>query len=278
LDYQTAKIDRLIEKQQRLIELLEEKRQAVISRAVIKGLNSDIHFKDSRVSWLGDIPAHWSVSKLKHYVRVIGGGTPDKNREDYWEGSFPWVSPKDMKSDLINDSIDHISLTAIREHGLQVVLRNAVLIVVRGMILSHSVPIALTGCEVTINQDMKALLPRCGLNSSYLQFAIKGLRPAVFDCISSSAHGTRRLEWGYFGDLELPCPPVEEQKRIVDFIYEKLDKIEVLRSRSQRMISLLQEHKESLVSSAVTGKIDVREWQPPEKEPEKFNPAEALNG
>ena len=93
LDYETAKIDALIEKQQRLIELLKEKRQAVISHAVTKGLNPNAPMKDSGVEWLGEVPAHWNVSRIKNIAQLESGHTPDKKIEEYWiDCNIPWVS------------------------------------------------------------------------------------------------------------------------------------------------------------------------------------------
>lgn len=99
LDHETAKIDSLIEKQQKLIALLKEKRQAVISHAVTKGLNPNAPMKDSGVEWLGEVPEHWEMCPLKYLCDFSGGGTPTKDNLSYWEsGSIPWVSPKDMKT------------------------------------------------------------------------------------------------------------------------------------------------------------------------------------
>ena len=144
LDHETAKIDSLIEKQQKLIELLKEKRQAVISHAVTKGLNPDVPMKDSGVEWLGRVPEHWEKKILKYIVSQQGGGTPDKSNLSFWDGDIPWVSPKDMKVDYISTSQDKITLQAIEQSSTKLVPIGSVLMVVRGMILIHSVPVALT--------------------------------------------------------------------------------------------------------------------------------------
>jgi type I restriction enzyme S subunit len=116
LDHETAKIDALIEKQQRLIVLLKEKRQAVISHAVTKGLNPNAPMKDSGVEWLGEVPAHWELVPLKYLCSFSGGGTPSKDKLSYWtDGDIPWVSPKDMKTFWVSDSQDKITKTAVNE-------------------------------------------------------------------------------------------------------------------------------------------------------------------
>ena len=109
LNRETGKIDELVEEQRRLIKLLKEKRQAVISHAVAKGLNPDAPMKDSGIEWLGLVPERWEAVPLRFLVRFRSGGTPDKRIAAYWEGLIPWVSPNDMKVSTIADAEDHIS-------------------------------------------------------------------------------------------------------------------------------------------------------------------------
>ncbi|MGL5361056.1 MAG: restriction endonuclease subunit S, partial [Shewanella sp.] len=110
LDHETAKIDALIEKQQQLISLLQEKRQAVISHAVTKGLNPDVPMKDSGVEWLGEVPEHWVVSRIKNFAKIDSGHTPSRQVEEYWiDCNIPWVSLSDSKTLKIVDYIDDTS-------------------------------------------------------------------------------------------------------------------------------------------------------------------------
>ncbi|MBL3557619.1 MULTISPECIES: restriction endonuclease subunit S [Marinobacter] len=266
LDHETAKIDALIREQERLIDLLQEKRQAVISHAVTKGLDPDVPMKDSGVKWLGEVPAHWHVARLKHLVRTKGGSTPSKENQEYWEGEIPWVSPKDMKKSRISDSSDHISEKALLETGLSSIKSQSVLIVVRGMILAHSVPVAITEVPVTINQDMKALEAGPNVNPDYLLLLLSGIRDAVFEYIDSSAHGTKKLEWERFEGIQLPVPRLGEQRHSVLEVEKRLKQIDELSRQAVGVNRLLQERRSGLISAAVTGKIDVRGWQPPKDE------------
>ena len=266
LDHQTARIDALIAEQQRLIELLKEKRQAVISHAVTKGLDPDVAMKDSGVEWLGEIPAHWQIKRLKHVISAIGGSTPSKDRPEFWGGSIPWVSPKDMKVKVINQTIDQITEEAVLENNLSLAESGMVLIVVRGMILAHSLPLAITGSEVALNQDMKALKAENFINSEYLFDVLSGIRDIAFEFVDSSAHGTRRLEWERFREILLPIPPLSEQRELSHRINAAKGKIDQLSQEAQRAIGLLQERRSTLISAAVTGKIDVRNWEPPVSE------------
>lgn len=158
LDHETAKIDNLIEKQQQLIELLKEKRQAVISHAVTKGLNPDVPMKDSGVEWLGEVPDHWELVPLKYLCNFSGGGTPTKDNLSYWQGgTVPWVSPKDMKSFWISETQDYVTPKAVSESSTNYIEEGSLLMVVRSGILQRNIPVAINIVKVTMNQDMKAL-------------------------------------------------------------------------------------------------------------------------
>ncbi|MFV8836532.1 restriction endonuclease subunit S [Aquisalimonas sp. APHAB1-3] len=266
LDHETARIDALIAEQQRLIELLKEKRQAVISHAVTKGLDPDVPMRDSGVEWFGELPAHWQVKRLKHITSAIGGSTPSKDRPEFWDGSIPWVSPKDMKVKVINQTIDQITEEAVLENNLSLADPGMVLVVVRGMILAHSLPLAITASKVALNQDMKALKTEKFMDSEYLFDLLSGIKDVAFEFVDSSAHGTRRLEWERFREILLPIPPLSEQRELSYRINAAKGQIDQLSQEAQKAIGHLQERRSALISATVTGKIDVRDWLPPTSE------------
>jgi type I restriction enzyme S subunit len=199
-------------------------------------------------------------------IRATGGSTPSKENQEYWEGDIPWVSPKDMKKSRISGSTDHVSGKALEDTGLPLIRIGSVLIVVRGMILAHSVPVAITEVAVTINQDMKALEAGRELSPDYLLLLLSGIRDAVFEYIDSSAHGTKKLEWERFEGVQLPIPPLEDQRCLVSKTEKLIENIDELSNQASGLTKLLQERRSALISAAVTGKIDVRNWQPPTNE------------
>lgn len=134
-------------------------------------------YKDSGVEWLGQMPAHWRVTKMWDVAQATSGGTPAKETTRYWDGDIPWVSPKDMKRRFIDSSEDTVSAAAVSETGLKLVANPAVLVVVRGMILAHSFPVGITRVPVTINQDMKALRLRDDVRSGVLRLLAGRRRP-----------------------------------------------------------------------------------------------------
>jgi type I restriction enzyme, S subunit len=262
LDHETAKIDALIEKQQRLIELLKEKRQAVISHAVTKGLNPNAPMKDSGVEWLGEVPAHWDLQPLKYLCSFSGGGTPSKDNLSYWtEGNIPWVSPKDMKSFWINDSQDKITQAAVQGSSTNFVDAGSLLIVVRSGILQRTIPIAINTVPVTLNQDMKALSFISEMNVEYAANFILGNIPALLLEWSKEGATVESIEHEYLSSSFFPVPPYDEQLEINATIRKRMESFDALEQQASTGITLLQERRSALISAAVTGKMDVRDWQ-----------------
>jgi type I restriction enzyme S subunit len=156
LDWANGRLEQAIQVKRKMIALLNEQKQAIIHRAVTHGLDSSIPLKPSGIPWLGDISQHWDVRKLKFEMSFRGGGTPSKSNLAYWNGSIPWVSPKDMKSENIDDAEDHITERAVAESSTNLVPAGSLLMVVRSGILQRTIPVARCIREVALNQDMKA--------------------------------------------------------------------------------------------------------------------------
>lgn len=259
LDHKTALIDDLIAKRERQIELLQEHRLALISRAVTKGLNPDVPMKDSGVEWLGEVPEHWETKPLGRVVKLVGGGTPSKDNPEYWQGNFPWVSPKDMKVGVIHDTEDKISPQAIRDSATKIVPTGAVLIVVRSGILNHSIPVAIAGIDVTLNQDLKALITGNEVVPRYLASIIRGLQQTFLMEWRKEGATVESLEINLVMKTLIPLPTIREQLAIVAFLENKAAKIDAFIVRVRQSIEKLREYRQSLISAAVTGKINVSE-------------------
>lgn len=257
LDRETARLDALVAAKQRVLGLLAEKRRALITRAVTRGLDPHTHLRDSGIPWLGKIPAHWELVALRFLVDIFGGATPNTGKPELWDGDIPWVSPKDMKREEIADAEDHVSVEALEGSALRLIDPVAVLVVVRGMILAHSFPAATTTRQVTINQDMKALHCRTSLEPHFLRNFFWGLESHLVSLVDSAAHGTRKLETEALGRFEVCVPPMAEQQAIVEYIADSTARLGKLRAATERTISLLKERRAALIAAAVTGQIDV---------------------
>ena len=258
LEWKTGQIDALIAKKQALIEKLKEKRLALITQAVTKGLDPSAPLRDSGIQWLGALPDHWEVIPLGFLIRILGGMTPSMANSAYWEGDVPWVSPKDMKQSRISNSIDHITEQALAETSISLVPINSVLIVVRGMILAHSFPTAITERPVTINQDMKALQCDDKLEVEYLFWCLTGFAKVLTSLAQESAHGTRKIETDTLKKLPSPVPPNSEQREICAQIAAQLNQLDRLAGKSEKTLARLTEYRTALITAATTGQIDVR--------------------
>lgn len=200
--------------------------------------------------------AGWEPVRLGAVVDEVGGSTPSKDRLDFWDGEVPWVTPKDMKADWIDDSIDHVTPTALEQTSLKLIAPNAVLVVVRGMILAHSVPVAVNRVPVTLNQDMKALRPKNGLSPVFLRYALQAGRDRILALVEVAGHGTCCLRTDLWRRLELHVPPAAVQTAIANFLDEKTAAIDDLIAQKQRLIDLLQEKRTALINRAVTKGLD----------------------
>ena len=285
LDHADRRIQRYIRAKQKLVTLLEEQKQALIHRAVTGKV--DIRtglpypaYKPSGVEWLGEVPKHWKVRKLRQCGSVSGGMTPSMDVRRFWGGLVPWVTPKDMKQAVISDSSVRTTNSAVQETSLRLIEPPAVLIVVRGMILARRVPIACTAAPVTINQDMKALRTVKGMNAAFLARSLDSAQEAFIPLIDEAGHGTRRLPMERWRELVITIPPEEEQAAIVEYLDNTTADIDSVIDHTRHQINLLQEYRTRLIADVVTGKLDVREAAarlPDEvEEPEPLDETDAL--
>ena len=177
---------------------------------------SDDYLRSVFLDMFGDPvtnPKGWTTMPITKACKFTSGATPSKANSEYWEGLIPWVSPKDMKRYWIDDSIDHVSEVALKNANLKSMAPGAILIVVRGMILAHSFPVAQTREKVTINQDMKALTPLHGLKSEYVAWSLRCQKHKILSLVSNAGHGTCRLDQESLSSVEIGIPDKELQNR-----------------------------------------------------------------
>ncbi|HXF07905.1 MAG TPA: restriction endonuclease subunit S [Candidatus Acidoferrales bacterium] len=264
LDHADRRIRRYIRAKQKLIKLLEEQKQAIIHQAVTGRIDVRTGqpypaYKDSGVEWLGDVPAHWEVKKLRQCGSILGGLTPSMADRSLWDGDVPWVTPKDMKRFTIEGASMNVATRALEATSLRLIPSGSVLLVVRGMILARRVPIARTVQPVTINQDMKAIVPAADIDAGYLAYRMDSAQAAFVPMIDEAGHGTKRFPTERWKDIVFAIPPVTEQRQIVNHLDEVTAQLAGAADNAQREISLLHEYRTRLIADVVTGKLDVRE-------------------
>jgi len=259
LNSANGQLEKAIRAKRKVITLLNEQKQVIIHRAVTRGLDPSVSFKPSGIPWLGDIPEHWDVRKLKFEMRFCGGGTPSKGNQSYWNGSIPWVSPKDMKTEIIRDTIDHITERAVAQSSTNLVPAGSLLMVVRSGILQRTIPVAKSISEVTLNQDMKSLTSKGRLDLDYFALFIRGCEKQLLREWTKQGATVESIEHHYLSNTKVPIPPIQEQKHIIEQVVVKIAPITTAISRFEREIELLREYRTCLVADVVTGKLDVRE-------------------
>ena len=260
LDRKTKQIDGLIEKKQNQIDLLREQRIAVINEAVTKGLNPKAKMKDSGIEWIGEVPAHWDVKQLRYLLSFVSGGTPPTEKDEYWNGDLPWVSPKDMKVAVIKDTEDHVTQKAVQDNRTATMSKGSALMVVRSGILQHTIPVAIAGREVAINQDIKGIIPKGNIFSSlFFVMVVKGRQNYLLEAWRKQGATVESLETDFIRNTAFPLPPLAEQQSITTFLDHKTSEFDTMVAKEERLIELLQEYRTSLISEVVTGKVDVRD-------------------
>ena len=257
LDRKTAQIDQAIAQKERLIELLIERRQILIHKAVTRGLNPNVRMKDSGVEWIGMIPEHWKMKKVKFSFKLVGGGTPSKERRDFWDGEIPWVSPKDMKADFIYSTEDNITEKGLRNSATALIQADSLLMVVRSGILQRTIPVAISKRLLSINQDMKAFVPIGEVLAYYLFHFVKGNDQFLKNDWVKQGATVESVEADLLKNGLIPIPPKFEQLAISEYIEIFSAKIATSISCKQAEIEKLKEYKATLINSAVTGKIKV---------------------
>ena len=258
------RIQKYIRAKGKLIALLDEYKQALIHQAVTGQIDVRTgepypEYKESGVEWIGNMPGHWHVRKLRQCVNSAGGMTPSMQEPRFWGGNVPWVTPKDMKKEAIGQSRVTVSKIALDETSLSLIAPPAVLMVVRGMILARKIPVAWTKERVTINQDMKALIPNAGINAEYLASVLMAAQDALAAFVDVAGHGTRRLPTERWRALDIPVAPCNEQAAIAIFLSRTKARIDEVVSNIGSQIDVLREFRTRLIADVVTGKLDVRE-------------------
>ncbi len=236
------KLDVVISKQQQLIELLKEKRQAVITHAVTKGLDPNVPMKDSGIEWIGEIPANWNIKRLKYAAQLV----TEKSRQyakrvalenvESWSGRYINTETK-FEGEGVEFKEGDVLFGKLRPY------------------LAKVYKAEFSGSAVG---EFFVLRPYFDIDSDFLSALL--LNREFINLVDGSTYGAKmpRVDWEFMGNLLLAIPPTTEQRNIFEIIDAKTSKIDYLISKQQQMIELLQEHKTSLISQAVTGKIDVR--------------------
>ena len=278
LDHETAKIDSLIEKQQQLIQLLKEKRQAVISHAVTKGLNPNVSMKDSGVEWLGEVPEHWGVSRLKNIICSLESGC-SVNAADIPAQSYELGVLKTSCVYTRSFRIEE-NKTVVPEdiHRVKCKIRKGAIIISR----MNTPELVGASALVKVEADNIYLPDRLWqtkffqnieIDAEYLShfMTVQGFRDQIALGAEGASSSMQNIAKEDYLNINCLVPPLKEQIEIRDFIERKLAILSELNMKAQEAVECLKERRTALISAAVTGKIDVRNWQNPTEAKMEFS-------
>ncbi|OYT93435.1 MAG: restriction endonuclease [Burkholderiales bacterium PBB3] len=266
LDWKTSQIDALIAKKRTLLEKLKEKRLAVITQAVTKGLNPDVPMRDSGSGWIGQVPSNWDVLKIKFVTELASGHTPSRSVEEYWiDCTIPWVSLNDSK--MLREK-DAISETHYQISELGLANSSARLLPAGVVVFSRDATVglcAITEVPMAVSQHFIAYI--CGekISGKYLLFVLKAMNQHLQSLQTGSTIVT--IGMPEVRSLICPLPTSAEQADIVDHIDSVTARIDQMLANAETAIARLTEYRSALITAATTGKIDVRGWQPLESSP-----------
>jgi type I restriction enzyme S subunit len=264
LDHETARIDRLIEKQQRLIELLKEKRQAVISHAVTKGLDPNVPMKDSGVEWLGQVPEHWVIRRLKHTAQLQSGIPKGKDLSGKQTISVSMLRVANVQDGYVK--LDDVHQIEIEPHELmRYSLQSGDVLMNeggdndklgRGAVWHGQL-------EPCIHQNHVFAIRVSDIEPEWLSL-VTGSKYAKyhFYCVAKQSTNLASISSSNIKETPLVIPPEIERQQIMEYLANMTSKLDQVSEFASKQIALLQERRTALISAAVTGKIDVRNWQP----------------
>jgi type I restriction enzyme, S subunit len=262
LDHAERKIRKYIRAKQGLIKVLEEQKQAIIHRAVTRGIDPNVRLKPSGVEWLGDVPEHWDIWQIGHFCAVGNGSTPSRSNSVYWSGgTYPWLNSSSVHAGTISSASQFVTAKALQECHLPRVPSGSVLVAITGQGKTRGTA-AVLAVEATINQHIAFISPRQGNSIAMVEFlrmclvgAYRELRRISDD--SGSTKGALTCE--DLRHFRIAIPKQEEQLGIVRYLESSNHGCEAAIRHAIREIGMLVEYRNRLIADAVTGKIDVRQ-------------------
>jgi type I restriction enzyme S subunit len=271
LDWHGAQTAKLIRAKKQTIALLNEQKQAIIHRAVTRGLDPNVKLKPSGVPWLGDVPENWQVKRLKYvFARIVGGATPASGEPSYWNGDITWVTPSDVSQTIeLKASQRTITEAGLKSCAATLVPSGTIIVTTRAPVGN----VAIAKTELATNQGCKALLIDAKTLTVEFAFHIMTLLKAE---MQARATGTTFLEisTSRLGDIPVPLPPLSDQAQLCASIANSTSQLNSAIRLVTCEIDRAQEFRTRLIADVVTGKLDVRALAATLPEVADFEPVE----
>ena len=257
LDHKVGQIDATIAEKEQMLEDLKAYRSSIISEAVTKGLDKNVEMKESGVEWIGMIPKHWNINKLKFFADISTGTTPSTDNEEYWkEPTENWYTPSDFCEEKVHleTSSRKVSTTAFQESACRVFKKDVVLVVGIGATLGK---IGISSVECSANQQINAIEFYDNVYPLFGVYYLSSLKEVMKSLASAATLAI--MNQSVTGSIPFVCPTLDEQKEIADYLEKKTKSIGSLLNQIEVQIVELKSYKSTLITEAVTGKIDCRE-------------------
>lgn len=279
LDWVDRRIGRYIKAKQKLIKLLEEQKQAIIHQAVTRGLNPNAPLKPSGIPWLGDIPTHWEVVKIRHLGSVGNGSTPSRGRPDYWAtNGHPWLNSSVVNRSRVDSADQFVTDVALRECHLPQLGPGVLLVAITGQGKTRGKATVLA-IPATINQHLAYVeLRDHRISPDYLQLVLAAGYLHLRSISDDSGSTKGALTCADLRHLKVPVIPQEEQRQLIERVQQQTGEVERAVATANREIDLLHEYRTRLIADVVTGKLNVREAAanlPPDSDMTRPDDAEA---
>ena len=257
LNNSIIEIDLELQKNKKLVKLLQEKRKVTINHFIINGIDPLVSMKDSGIDWIGKIPEHWNVRKFKTIGKLNSGGTPSTQVKEYWNnGTIPWLSSGEINNNIIESSNEKITELGLRESTARLFPKGSVLLAITGQGKTRG-RTSLLKIDSSSNQSVVGIaIDHSKIFNYFLWYYLQSQYWNLRSLSQGSAQSGLNLH--ILKNYYIPSNSLIEQKEIVDYIDEHTLKINLVIKNIQSQIKKLQEFTQSLTSSAVTGKIDVR--------------------
>lgn len=267
LDHQTSIVDQLIQQKEKLIELLKEKRQAVINEAVTKGLDPSAKMKDSGIEWLGEVPKDWNLVQIRHLKNKVGSGvTPKGGAEVYTEEGVIFIRSQNVHFDGLRlDDVVKIDFDTHEKMSGSKVQYKDVLLNITGASIGRCCVVEIHD-EMNVNQHVCIIRPTQKIFPEYLNLVLQSNIGQVQIKLGTTGGNREGLTFEAIKEFIIPLPNLTEQEEILRKVQSALKRYFELEYLNSIQIEKLQEYRQSVISEAVTGKIDVRDWQPNTKQ------------
>lgn len=258
LDEVTAKVDSLMVEKRAQVEDLRKYRTSLITEIVTTGLNPNTPLRNSGIEWFGYIPEHWEIVPTQYLFDIISGSTPNSNVDNFWDGEIRWVTPSDFNTleHFISQGKRNITIKGYESCSTKLVPVNSI-------IFSKRAPIgkvAITTQELCTNQGCFACVSKGDIEVNYYYYLMSILE-AHYNLLGSGST-FMEISAKEFSMFRLIVPSLSEQQQIADYLDEKTAKIDSLIEELEAQLSDLATYKQAVITEAVTGKVDVRDWTP----------------